>query len=199
MYKLRAAICCILLALGGFSGPLHAFESSNWQLTAYAARYSPERMIDILRAGPRFDERRAYISALAMGYEVGRTGDYLHWELEGQLVQHHRYQDHHEFNALVIARWTRFPWDHRVRTSIAFGEGLSYASAVPPIEPRGDRDGGESARLLNYLLVELELGLPHSPQWGLVARLHHRSGVFGLYNGVNGGSNYIGGGLRYRF
>jgi hypothetical protein len=32
-----------------------------------------------------------------------------------------------------------------------------------------------------------------------VVRVHHRSGVWGLFNGVGRGSNVLVGGVRYRF
>ncbi|WP_155890787.1 hypothetical protein [Desulfuromonas sp. TF] len=43
------------------------------------------------------------------------------------------------------------------------------------------------------------LGLPRVPRWRLSARIHHRSGVFGLFDGVRGGSNFMGLGVTYRF
>jgi len=32
-----------------------------------------------------------------------------------------------------------------------------------------------------------------------VIRWHHRSGVYGLFNGIHGGSNVVTGGIRLRF
>jgi len=49
------------------------------------------------------------------------------------------------------------------------------------------------------LLLELTLSLPNTPRWNLIARLHHRSGVGGIFNGVNGGSNALGLGIKYKF
>jgi len=90
-------------------------------------------------------------------------------------------------------RWTLFPWDRFVDTSIAVGEGLSYATSRPRIENRG-----EAARLLNYLMFEMELTPLQDSPWSLVGRIHHRSGVFGIFGGVRGGSNFIMIGVRYR-
>ena len=72
-------------------------------------------------------------------------------------------------------------------------EGLSYASEIPEIERKNDRQN----QVLNYLAVEAEI----SPveKFALVARLHHRSGVRGLYNGAKGGSNAYLFGLRFKF
>jgi hypothetical protein len=45
-------------------------------------------------------------------------------------------------------------------------------------------------------VIEAAVGLPSS-SWSLVARVHHRSGIFGLFS--HSGSNVLAVGLRYRF
>jgi hypothetical protein len=52
---------------------------------------------------------------------------------------------------------------------------------------------------LNFLLAEIEFVLPWVPQWSNFIRVHHRSGVFGAYGGIEGGSNFVGIGIRYYF
>jgi len=173
-------------------------EPPRYRATAYYAHYSPDRMLDILRLNNPQISGHSQLAALAWSYRLTPTPQNLSWELEGQLVQHFGRQDHQEFNVLINARWNRFPWDNFLDTSAALGWGQSFATSVPPLEPRSDRDE-RSTRLLNYLLVELDFSPPSRPEWGLVLRLHHRSGVFGLYNGVNGGSNYVGAGIRYQY
>jgi hypothetical protein len=44
--------------------------------------------------------------------------------------------------------------------------------------------------LLNYLALEVGLALPRRPDWSLVYRIHHRSGIFGLMGGLRGVSDY---------
>ncbi|QOC23932.1 hypothetical protein IC757_07430 [Wenzhouxiangella sp. AB-CW3] len=173
-------------------------DSSRNRVTAYYAHFSPERMLDILQLKNPHISGHSQLGALAWSYRLNDKPRNLDWELEGQVVQHFGRQDHQELNLLLNARWTRFPWDHVIDTSAVVGWGQSFATEVPPLEPRSDGDE-RSTRLLNYLLVELDFAPPSHPEWGLVLRLHHRSGVFGLYNGVNGGSNYIGAGIRYRY
>lgn len=168
------------------------------RVTAYYAHYSPDRMLEILQLRNPHISGHSQLGAVAWSYRLHEEPRRLSWEAEGQLVQHFGRQNHQEFNILLNARWNRFPWDQWVDTSAALGWGQSFASAVPELEPRSGRDE-ESTRLLNYLLVELDFAPPSRPEWGLVLRLHHRSGIFGLYNGVNGGSNYVGAGLRYAF
>lgn len=117
--------------------------------------------------------------------------------------RHSERQDHWEFNAVLILRWNEFPWDRYLDTSFAVGEGLSYATEYPPIEKDyhammfGLED--QVSKLLNYLSFELTFGVPKLPPWNVFIRIHHRSGIYGLINDVNGGSNYMGAGVRYDF
>jgi hypothetical protein len=48
-------------------------------------------------------------------------------------------------------------------------------------------------------MFELAFSHPNIPQWGLVTRLHHRSGAGGLFNDVSGASNAWAIGIRYSF
>lgn len=102
----------------------------------------------------------------------------------------------YEVNPYLAFRWNHFPWNKYVFTSFAVGEGLSYDTKVPQIE---QRTSTHSQSLLNFLLFEATFAMPSHPNWELVARVHHRSGVFGLYNAGNNGSTAVGLGIRYRF
>ncbi len=133
------------------------------------------------------------------GKEVARLGRFVGWELEGQIVKHFGFQDHEEFNGVLVGRWLLFPWDKYIDTSLAVGEGLSYATERPRIEG-GDRSSRKEYHFLNYLMVELSFFLPKFPHWGLVIRVHHRSDVYGLVaDSVLGGSSFVGGGIKYVF
>lgn len=186
---------CLLLVSLLVCAP--AWGEGQWHVSAYTAKNSPDRFAEILRemeAAPR----RSYIDAVTLA-RVHPEGRWFRWESEAQLVKHRGMQDHWEANAVIVARWMRFPWDRWLDTRFAVGEGLSYASEVPPLEPRADPEEGDSARLLNYVYLELEFVAPGAPRWSGYTRIHHRSGVAGLFGGVRGGSNFIGLGVRYTF
>jgi hypothetical protein len=127
-------------------------------------------------------------------------------DLEAEVGIGQRFGNMHETEvwAALFARWTWFPWNDYVRTSIATSTGLNYASGIPAAER--ERDGQRrGSKLLHYFSPELTLGLPSVPQWDLVARIHHRSGArvlfgdVGLFHGVDGGAHFATIGLRYRF
>ena len=86
-------------------------------------------------------------------------------------------------------------WDNRVR--VGLGEGISYASDVPEVEyDEALADKEETSKLLNYLDISIDfdigrlVGYKPLRDTYIGYLLKHRSGVFGLFNGVHGGSNY---------
>lgn len=114
--------------------------------------------------------------------------------------------DQTEFWAGIFVRWTAFPWNHFLKTTIAISTGLNYATGISVLE-RG-RGGGarrQGSHLLHYLSPEITFALPTYPSREFVVRLHHRSGgqsLFGclrLFNCVSGGEQFILAGLRFRF
>ena len=112
--------------------------------------------------------------------------------------------DETEVWSALFFRWTWFPWNHYLKTTIATSTGLNWASGISDLERR--RDGnGRGSQLLHYFSPEITFALPQLPQWELVARLHHRSGAkvfFGdiaMFNGVDGGAHFGTLGVRYRF
>ena len=85
--------------------------------------------------------------------------------------------------------------DNRMR--IGFGEGLSWASDVPIIEiDEASISDKEVAQFLNYLDISFDFDLGRLLRIKSLNNLYlgytvkHRSGVFGLFSGVTGGSNY---------
>ena len=167
----------------------------DWSLTLYHGAVSGAAIGDVLQLTANFRYSNSYL-ALAAARKIKRYKN-LHWEIEGQYVHHvGSLQSHMEFNGLFIARWLTFPWDTFIDTSFAVGEGLSLATEVPEIEKRNHDD--ESA-ILNYLLFELTFPLKFLANTNLALRIHHRSGVFGLFDGVTGASNAIGIGIKRNF
>ena len=175
--------------------PACGAESGDWAMTIYGGQYTDDSLrYDILANVPiTFED--SYIGTVAVSHMFSQPEPAYQWELEGQLARHWGEQNHWEYNLLVIYRWNRFPWNTLLKTTAAIGNGLSYASEVPPIEDNSTYTG--SARLLDYLLLEASFAPPTVDDWALVMRIHHRSGVMGAMDGVIGGSNVICAGLRF--
>ena len=172
------------------------FACNDWSITFYRAVLLNGNISDASLLYSGFEQ--SYLLALALSKKVASNEKTIDLEIEGQVVKHDGDQDHWEFNGLGAARWLPFVWDRFVDTSFAAGTGLSYATEKPKLEERR-RGDGQTAQLLVSLMFELDFALPKIRNWHLVARIHHRSGAFGLFNGVTGGANAVGLGVRYTF
>jgi hypothetical protein len=165
--------------------------------TLYYGHYTDDAFGDIISGHPiKYED--SYIGVIAHAFTLFPKKPTYQWELEGQLVKHTGEQTHWEFNFAVILRRTAFPWNQYIKTTAAIGDGLSYATVVPPIELASHTNRG-ATKLLNYFMVELTFAPPQSKHWSLMTRIHHRSGIYGLFDDVKGGSNLMSIGLRYKY
>jgi hypothetical protein len=95
-------------------------------------------------------------------------------------------------------RWTYFPWNNYVKTTIALEEGPDIASQID-VDERLRSGDDRGSYFLNFFTPEITFAPPADPDNEFVLRFHHRSGIFGLINGVNGGSSFATMGFRHRF
>jgi hypothetical protein len=103
-----------------------------------------------------------------------------------------------EFWAAMDFRWTVFPWNAYIKTTIALAEGVSLATRVDE-EERLRNSNHRGSIVLNFFSPEVTFALPDAPAYELVFRFHHRSGIWGLINGVDAGSQFTTVGFRCRF
>lgn len=199
MFKniLKLATCTLLATVISLTAANASEIKDNTELKhsvlLYGAKFTPDSLQDIISNDHSMDS--SYLVALAWNREFARNFSHLGWETEVQMVKHFGGQHNMEFNALIAMRWHRFPWDRYVKTSFAVGEGLSLATRKPKLE---QENRSKSSALLNYLMFDLTLAPPAS-RWYWSLRIHHRSGIFGLFDGVGGASNFIGSGIGFRF
>lgn len=189
----------LILFIFSFLSPIpfaHAEETWEHNITVYGAVMTDGALPETAFLSASFD-RDFKFAAVTAAKKIGNLFDKIDFELEGQVVKHIEGQHHWEFNALVVARWIRFPWNDIIKTSFAVGEGLSLATETPQFEEK--YHGEETNKFLNYLMFEFDFAFPDNPRWSLVTRLHHRSGIYRLFNGVDGASNALGVGIRYHF
>lgn len=143
------------------------------------------------------DSEDSQFLGVVLNREIFSFWRHFSFELEGQVLRHFGKQDNWEFDGLFLVRFNPFPWDKYLDTSFAVGDGLSYATSTPKIEE--EQHPNQTYRFLNYLMLELAFMLPKYPEWALATRIHHRSGIYGTFDGVDGASNFLGLGLRYHF
>jgi hypothetical protein len=193
--RLKATIKKLVLA--SFTLLSSNIFAADYALTIYKGKYSDNRLGDILLSKPA-DLMDSYLAVIAVSRAFPFDSKFHQWELEAQVGKHFRKQDHFEFNLLAIYRWKRFPWNRHLQTTVAIGDGLSYATIIPSLEASSTTNVG-ATRLLNYIMVETTFAPPQAKNWQLVVRVHHRSGVYGMFNDVEGGSNVMAAGIKFLF
>ena len=167
----------------------------DWAATFYHGWLTEATLGEMIQLDLTVDTEFSYWG-LALTRKITEITPSLNLEGEGIIVKYTGEQDHLELDALLSGRWLNFPWNRHVDTTAAIGLGLSLASEEPYYEVRNK---GESEQLLSFLLFEVTVGVPKLPRWDLVARINHRSGVFGLFNGVHGAMNSVALGLKCHF
>ena len=204
MRKLNLFVLCITLSFSAFAVQQNTYDRYPWAVTYYYGITGSDALIRIVEGN--FHRWPEHIQSLELGYTLRKTNVIrqvvqpllssvqiaLNFTQRNDKSHHYIY----EIDPYIAARWENFPWDEYVKTSFAVGEGISYASAVPSLEKKCNDD---TKRLLNYLMLEATFALPQHPNLELIARIHHRSGAYGLYHAGNTGSNVVGLGIRYLF
>lgn len=175
-------------------GQCYASSENEWFMSVYGGKVTDRSIQEIISSDVNFVDSEFLV--LTLGKNLTTYKETIRIEAEGQIAKYWGLQDHYEFNGAFIFRWLSFPWDNYLDTSVAVGEGLSFASKDPEIEILNE---GKTSQVLNYLAFELDFAVPGVPKCNFFTRMHHRSGIFGLIGGVNGGSNALGAGLKFTF
>ena len=188
----------VLFALLFLSGPpTSALAEGRWFVSLFGGEVGYGSLGDTLIGKLRFNDNHHFVSA-ALGKELYTWRNTIRLELEGHAGQHWGSgKSHNEFNAVFVVRWLPFWWDNYVDTSFAVGEGLSYATRIPSIEEEQYEE--KTSKWLNYLSFDLEFTSPRPSPWSGFFRIHHRSGVDGLFGDVRGASNALAVGVKYTF
>ncbi len=189
-FPLMLLVLLLTLVCGrGYAG------EGGWAVTGYTAILTEDPLENVLTAQADY-ESDFQLFSLSLSKQLLTEAPNYDFEWEVQLVKHISGQDHYELNGLYAVRWYPLPWDGVVESNVAVGLGLSYASEIPEFE---NDNHGKEEQLLAYILIEAEFQPRRWGNWSWVIRSHHRSGAFGLFGGVQGASNSIGIGLKYRF
>ncbi len=148
-----------------------------------------------------FEKRNAYFAGITYGQEFYRTQKFKELSLEYEIGAYEHFGDfgsHQESTVAVLSRFSDLFAQNFLIESFAMGWGLSLATEDPKFEAYL-HEQNQANDFLNYLAFELVFKLPKLKNTKFVYRLHHRSGVYGLFDGINGGSNYLAFGLRHKF
>ena len=136
----------------------------------------------------------------AVQYRVARFWRFFMVDLEAGSAYRFGDTEGGEFWGAVYLRYDGFPWSNYVYTTVGLSMGPDFVTRLPQVERGTDAypEQNQSA-WLNFFSPEITFALPDYPQYEVAFRYMHRSGMFGLYNGVWEGANSFVVGFRYRF
>jgi hypothetical protein len=123
-------------------------------------------------------------------------------DIEGELGTAKRYGDQNEaeFWGAFYVRYTAFPWNNFIYTTLGLSTGLNYATGISDFEKaHSELNPPAGTHIQHYFSPELTFALPEHKERQLVVRLHHRSGAYGVMSGAMSGSTYIAVGVRAWF
>lgn len=171
----------------------------TWSATVFMGASGGGHDLHVLALRPWLSEPGDYLwGGGAVSRRVARF--WTHFALDAEVGVGHRFGRHYRANEGWVAGYVRYDgffWNDTVYTTFALSTGLNVIDSLPGEETR-KVDRHRSA-VLHYFSPELTFALPDHRQHELVLRYHHRSGVFGTFNGVRGGSNVVAVGYRYRW
>ena len=205
---MRKLILTLLLGIITFSTNLLAKEQEKKYSMRVAYGYASERDLGDILLTLNFSKHPVDLTTVAIdgGYLLysGLFGMNFDLYAKGGLSYFNEYHHADTYEALAYVKLL-YNWDfadNRVR--FGFGEGVSYVKDKLEAElidagvegPQQIASPDPTAKFLNYLdiTVDFDIGrlVGYKPlkdvYFGYL--LKHRSGVFGLYSGVHGGSNY---------
>ncbi len=166
------------------ANPAKAGDTSNNLITIFGGTLTED---EVRLPIPRFENANQF----GINYNRSiKSFDRSGFEFNTGLYRHFLEHFHWELTAAVMFRYQIF----KNRLSFAVGNGLSWASDIPDLERRRHL---QTSRLLNLVLIEMAYDVNDFS--ALAVRWHHRSGIWGLFNGVSGGSNSVQLGTRYKF
>ncbi|PKQ05951.1 MAG: hypothetical protein CVT72_08020 [Alphaproteobacteria bacterium HGW-Alphaproteobacteria-11] len=198
---------CAAAALSVFAvGTAEASNSGSWRapapddrlyaVTIFMGEGTEDNFSNIIENFFNVERSTDHVLGLTGSRLLGWYGPSLSFEAELMYAYHYGREVYHEIGTAAYARWHDFPWNDYLSTTAAIGMGPSYTTEFPQLEAQPD---GSRSRLLNQLNLQTTFAMPSRPDIALVARMQHRSGMFGAFNGVTDASNFLTLGLRYEF
>lgn len=187
---------------GGFRGwraPAEVPER-KWAFTIFHGQMSNRSFLGTLTPLNGEDRADIYFNGAALSRFLG-TWRYLSFEAEtgaGYQYADGTGNDTGQIWVALYARYSNFPWNKWIKTTIGVNTGLNYAFKQTDFEESfKPREGTKN--LLHYLAPEVTFALPEFDRAELVVRLHHRSAVSGLFGCHDCRNNTVAVGLRARF
>ncbi len=188
-------IARVSLAVGLFLSVKIPLAATPLSAHVYFGPASPTALLDVVKArGVQFEPFFQF--SLGGAWQFASLGPYFGSGIEATLTKHTESWDLFSASSALWIRWTLLPWSRWVRSGFKAGAGLSYATDYLVAETAHI---ARSSKLLFHVILEFDVFPFGELPWGFLLRVHHRSGIFGLFEGVVGGSDFICLGLRFAY
>lgn len=203
-------VSAILLAIGLATPALAQSRGADDSVMVFGGVASETNFTDLMISpwntevnaigvvGASYSHRLGTVNELFGDIGLGHIGDDFTIEAEGGVSARFGDEELGEAWAALYLRYDGLPWNDTVYTTIGANTGISVLTNLSDFEAWRDSNG-KSSVLLHYLAPEFTFADPENKDLELVIRLHHRSGVFGLFDGVVSGSTFLSAGIRVRF
>jgi len=183
----------MLAAVTMIAPTAHAYEKKT-SFAIYGGPGTPSPLLDLIRfRTPSFEN--LWNVTIAVNRELVNVSDVIDLEAEASFSQHLENIQMNAVQGAGVLRWLPLPWDKVIEGSAAVGLGLSYAQLPPLLE---STHLGRTSNMLFHFYLEYAVMLGKEGTWEGLFRIHHRSGMFGVFDGVVGGSDFLCLGARYR-
>ena len=219
IFRIRTAAAHLLLCALGLctAAPLLADEStgpngtatgqatdavqspSNWRVGFSVGALTHESLDGLLYQIEIPSFHSSYLADLDGVYTLHRFKALpMDLEVQAEVAKRFGMDRQSEADLITVVRWKMFPWNDKLYTNFRFGFlGGSYVSSISYWE-RQDSSNNTGSKFLQLLIGEFTFSPSENANYEAFVGLHHRSGIFGLINGVTGGSNYFMVGMRFR-
>ena len=187
----------LAIALTGVASAQSTAERGPFSAGLYYGELYRATYLSAVYAPNAIDLASTYILAANLNYRFYRSPQLpMQFELEFDAGRHFGEARQVEAVLAPFVRWTAFPWNRYLYTNVrASALGLSYVTGVSAWE-RQNSGQDRGSNLLQFGALEMTFARHPDSPLEVFIRLHHRSGVYGLINGVQGGSSYLAMGFR---
>jgi hypothetical protein len=178
---------------------LSAGESAaeGWSVSLYAGPWTDRYTSEIFFHGQVTPI--AGLAAIAVDGSLFHIGKNFAFEVEAQYVRHFSGYEDNTFALGIGIRYAIPKREGWMPMSFALYIGPSY-SQNPHMRITDHDYAGPGENFLNYLSVEIAIGIPGHDHWDAIGRYFHRSSTFGVYHGhITDEGSGIGLGVRRRF
>jgi len=208
--SIKTALAALAFACAGSAAVADDSVRGRDSIAIYGGQATWTNFVESMYAPWTNDMTDIGVVALAYNHSFGSVneltggilppviGDHLFIEGEAGLSLRFGDEDLGEGWVGAFLRYDNLPWNDYVYTTFAVNTGVSYLTEASEFERSRDANL-EAAKLLHFMAPEITFASPDNKNLEWLIRYHHRSGVFGTFDGVVSGSTFITTGLRVRF